>query len=448
MLSIPKQLSWQAAPLRRGAGALVLLLTLAFPGQIPAQGSPVLVDRIVAIVDEEAILQSDVDREVELYRLEKEYAGETITEAEAEMRREVLDRLVESKLIIAAAKQADMSVDEEAIAASVDGKIQQFVEHFGSMDRLEQELGRSGMTLDDYRARMGSQLRDQQFVRLVVGRFIRPDLEVMDNEVLEYFEAHQDEMPSEPDSVTIANILVPVQPSAAVRREVQQTVTKVMEGLSEGWSFADLARRHSKGPNAARGGVVGIVAPGDLFDPALEQALFNLTVGQPSGPVVSSRGVHILRVDDIQDDGRRAFSQIFLPVEITEEDMAAAKVQIERARQRIVGGESFAVVAAEVSVDAISAAKGGQLGTFSLTDLSTQFQEVLAEAKAGTITEPLLTPAGWYIFEVQRRVAGHSYSFAELKDNLRQVVEGEKIEVALDEYVDELKERFFIDEKN
>ena len=74
-------------------------------------------------------------------------------------------------------------------------------------------------------------------------------------------------------------------------------------------------------------------------------------------------------------------------------------------------------------------------------------QDVLKDAEIGTVTEPLLTPAGWYIFQVNERVDGHMYTFEELKDNLRQVVEGEKIEIALAEYVEELKERFFIDEK-
>lgn len=434
-------------PRLRGTLAALLLLALSSAGGVLAQSEPMLVDRIVAIVDEEAILQSDVDREVELYRLEREYAGQPITESDSEVRREVLERLMESKLIIAAAKQADMTVDDEAIRESVEAKIQQFVDHFGSMETLEAELGRSGMTLDDYRTRMASQLRDQQYMRLVVGRFIRPDLEVMDNEVREYFEAHRDEIPTDPDSVTIANILVPVQPGAEVRQMVQETVTRVREGLEQGRTFADLARSYSKGPNAQRGGAVGVVAPGDLFDPTLDQVLFNLPVGQVSDPVVSTRGVHILLVNAVQDGGKRAFSQIFLPVEITEADMAAAREKIEAARQRILDGERFAVVAAEVSADPASAARGGQLGTFSLVDLSTQFQEALAEAPAGTITEPLLTPSGWYIFEVQRRVEGHVYTFEELKENLRQVVEGEKIEKALDAYVAELRERFFIDEK-
>ena len=159
---------------------MTFLVALVAPVLGQTSGGPRLLDRIVAIVDEEAILQSDLDREVELYRMEREYAGQPLDQEISEVRREMLDRLVESKLIIAAAKQADMSVDEEAISASVQGKIDQFVEHFGSMDNLQQELARSGMTLGDYRTRMTSQLRDQQYLRLVVGKYIRPEVEVLE----------------------------------------------------------------------------------------------------------------------------------------------------------------------------------------------------------------------------------------------------------------------------
>jgi len=103
-------------------------------------------------------------------------------------------------------------------------------------------------------------------------------------------------------------------------------------------------------------------------------------VGVVSDPVVSSRGVHLLRVDSINADGRRAISQIFLPIEVSQADLAIAEEKIKAARKRIMDGEQFSEVAKEVSADPISAANGGLLGTFVLADLSSQFQEVLQKA--------------------------------------------------------------------
>ncbi len=426
---------------------LVLVNSVVPVTAVRAQSEPVLVDRIVAIVDEEAILQSDLDREVELYRLEKEYSGETVTADKETVRREMLERLMESKLIIAAARQADMQVDDDAIEQSVDQKIEQFVEHFGSMEGLVQELHRSGMTLADYRNRMGSQLRDQQYLRLVVGKFIRPQVEVLENEVREYYLANLDQMPAEPDSLTIANILIPVQPSVAVRQAVQAEVKLIQEALAAGGVFADVARELSRGPNAERGGIVGVVSPGDLFDANLDRAVFAMSVGEVSEPVVSSRGVHLMRLDSVQEGNRRAISQIFLPIEVTQDDVDEAKGSIEAAHGRVTSGEAFGLVAAEVSGDPASARNDGVLGTFRLEDLSPQFQEALTDVQVGQITEPILTHAGWYIFKVIERMDGHMYTYDELKDNLRQVVENQKIEEELATYVEGLRDRFFIDEK-
>ncbi len=428
--------------------AVLVALLLTVPLAAGAQSEPQLVDRIVAIVDEEAILQSDLDREVELYRMEKEYAGETVDVDADTVRREMLERLVESKLIIASARQADMTVDDEAIEQSVDQKIEQFVEHFGSLDNLERELERSGMSLGDYRNRMGSQLRDQQYLRLVVGKFIRPDIEVREDEVRAYYLANLDQMPVEPDSLTIANILIPVQPSVEVRQAVQGEVQKIQQALASGRVFAEVAREFSQGPNAERGGVVGIVSPGDLFDENLDRAVFAMSLGEVSEPVVSSRGVHLLRLDSIQEGNRRAISQVFLPIEVTQADVDAAEAGIKSARARIEVGEPFSLVAAEVSGDPASSRNGGVLGTFRLEDLSPQFQEALADVVVGQITEPVLTPGGWYIFKLLERKDGHLYTYDELKANLRQVVENTKIEEKLSEYVQELRTRFFIDEKS
>ena len=89
------------------------------------------------------------------------------------------------------------------------------------------------------------------------------------------------------------------------------------------------------------------------------------------------------------------------------------------------------------------------LGTFRLEDLSEQFQAVLVDAQVGEVTEPVLTnrPAGTSSWSSER-IDGHMYTYEELKDNLRQMVEAKKIEAALADYVAELRTRFFIDEKD
>ena len=411
----------------------------------PAPATPELVDRILVVVDEEAILQSDLEREIALYHLEARNMGAPDDKDEAAVRAEVLDRLIESKLIIAAARREEIEIGEESVDREVQANIDQLVRYYGSQARLEAELANNAMTLDDYRRRSASQLRDQHYMRAVVNRFIRPGIEVREEEVEAYYADHRDEVPAAPDTLALSNILIAVQPSAEVQQALQAKLGAVMQELGRGDAFAAVADRHDEGPGA--GGRIGLVRPGDLFSRALEDAVFSLQEGETGQPVVTERGLHIVHVDKVGPEGRE-ISQIFFPIAVTEADVARARAEAEAARARLAAGEPFAKVAVEVSVDAGSAARGGELGTFALDDLSPTIREKLADAAAGTVTEPFLTPAGFYIFLVRERTAGARASFEDLREQVRQAVEAQKLQAALAVYVEGLRTRFAVDRKD
>ena len=77
----------------------------------------------------------------------------------------------------------------------------------------------------------------------------------------------------------------------------QAQAAEIRDALAAGRPFADVAREFSRGPNAKRGGELGVVSPGDLFDRNLDRAVFSLELGEVSEPVVSTRGVHLMKVD-------------------------------------------------------------------------------------------------------------------------------------------------------
>ncbi len=416
-------------------------------GQQPPGPVPVLVDRIVAIVDEEPILQSEVEREISLYLLDARSRGEKVTETREQIRKRVLDRLVESKLMIAAARQEEIEVSDQQIEQEVQRNIDQLIRYYGSRQKLEQELARNGLTLEDYRLRSRSQLRDQQYMRAVIGRFIRPKIVVTEDEIEAYYREHQDQVPATPDSVTLADILIPVEPDSAFQQQLQRRLGEALAALGKGEPFADVARRLSQGPAAPKGGLIGTVRRGDLFSEQLEQVVFSLREGETSQPVVSERGVHILHVDAVTPEGR-VVRQIFFPVQVGQADIDRARQRAEQARRRLLAGEPFARVAGEMSADPASADRGGNLGTFSLDDLAPAIRDAVAPLAPGELTEPIATPAGFYVMLVKDRVYGRRLSLEEVHDQIRQAIESRKIEQELDEYVRQLRQRFAVDIKD
>ncbi len=408
-----------------------------------AAEAPMLIDRVVAVVDEEAILQSELEREIAIWRLERGQAGDTLAMDDATVRQEVLDRLVESKLMIAAAKQAEIQVEDAEVEQDVEENISQLVRHFGSQEGLERELARNGMNLADYRARTAAQVRDRRYMAAVVTRYVRSKVEVREDEVEAYWNAHADEIPAAPDSVRLASILVAAEPSEAARLEVQRKVGAVLQELGEGKPFPEVARRQTEGPNAERGGAMGVVRRGELFDRRLEDAVWSLRPGEVSRPILTGRGVHLVRLDAVEGEGR-VISQIFFPLEIGAAEVQAARERAQDAWGRLQGGEPFAKVAAEVSADP-AAAQGGDMGILPLDGLSDRFREALAGKQAGQFTEPVQTPAGFYLLLVKERLPGRRPTFAEVRDMVRRALESERVEAELARYVAGLRGRFYVD---
>jgi parvulin-like peptidyl-prolyl isomerase len=171
-----------------------------------------------------------------------------------------------------------------------------------------------------------------------------------------------------------------------------------------------------------------------------------MKAGETSPPVVSERGVHILHLDAV-DGERRTISQIFYPLEIGEADVARARARAAEAYDRLTAGDPFATVVAAYSQDPTSLARGGDLGRFALSDLSPTVQENLADLGPGRFSEPFLTPAGFYIFLVKDRTYGSRVALDDVRQEVRQAVESEKMQTALAAYVESLRARFVVDRK-
>jgi peptidyl-prolyl cis-trans isomerase SurA len=425
---------------------LLLLLLLSLQAVAQSDQAPVLIDRIVVIVDEEPILQSEVEREISLYKLEARNAGQEVPESSEELRKLVIDRLVDSKLVIAAAKQADIEVDDDAIERRVQDNIDQLIRYYGSISKLEVDLKASGMTLDDYKQRTFSQLRDQQYNRSVIQRFIRPYIEVRAEEIEGFYVNRADELPAEPDSVTIASILIQVEPSEELQAELQVKLAAVSEKLESGIDFAEVAKELSDGPAATRGGNVGTITPGLLFSSNLEDAVYGLIEGGVSSPVVTERGIHIVKVNSI-DAEKRNVSQIFFPITITEEDMQKAQSRAQAAYDKASAGEPFDLIALDFSDDRATAHNGGHMGTFALNELSPTISEAIGSFQTGDLIPPFQTPAGFYILLLKNRANGRLPGLEESTEYIRNTLEMDKMEEELIVYIDKLRDKFVIDYK-
>ena len=418
----------------------------AQPATPPVESSPQLVDRIVAIVDEEPILLSDLEREIESHLFELQSMGRPAPQDQSAVRQEMLDRLIEVKLMVAQAKRDGLVIGDEELEGNLQQAMRDIESRFGSRQALEAELARAGLTYEDLVARNRELVRNRMYSGRILDVYVRPEVEVRDDEVRAFYEENADQIPRRPATVELANVLVVPQPDPSTRERVEQKLRGARQALAAGNSFADVAREFSEGPNAARGGSVGTFARGDLFSPVLEELAWAIPVGQVSEPVNTELGTHLIQVTERTGESV-TLSQILFRIEVTDAQRQDALDRAQEVTEKARAGQDFTELVRTYSDDPQAAENEGVLGTFEIDRLSRPFANAIEGLAEGAVTDPIEGAAGFFVLKVLDREQGAVYSFDEVEGRIRDILFQQKAEEELAEFVDSLRERFYIEVK-
>lgn len=275
----------------------------ALAAEAPAHGTVDSRNRIVAVVNSEVVTAGDVAQA--MAPLYQQFQATTSAHErpskvqEAEQR--VVEMLINERLMLQEAKTPrsvevakgqwatppPITVGDEELADAVSDVKSQFAGEEEFLGVLKDH----GMTLDDLKRRY----RDQMTVQKLVDREVRSRLVVAPSEIMAYYQQHLDQYHGA-EAVRLSNILIRVgggMDDAQAKAKAQ----KICDTLTGGADFTELAARHSEGPNAAEGGMMGWVERGRLI-PEIEQAVFALQPGQISPVVKSTLGYHVFRLEE------------------------------------------------------------------------------------------------------------------------------------------------------
>lgn len=253
----------------------------------------------VARVNGRDILRRDFNLAVQL-QFQGRAAGIGLAELRG-VRDKVLERLIDSELLHQRAARAGVEVAEPEVAAEI-GRLR---EAFGSEESFASALKENGVGEVEF--------RDQVRRSLVVTRFVEQkvvgDVRVEEAELRRYYEQNPGEM-VRPERVRVRQILIQAAPdSAPARAAARQKIEAILKELKAGGSFADLARKHSDGPEAGRGGDAGWLTRRSA-PPPIERAVFQLQAGETSDVVETRAGFHLLRVEERQREGPIPFEEV------------------------------------------------------------------------------------------------------------------------------------------
>ena len=417
---------------------LVGTLTLAHAAAALAAEQPL--DAIVAVVDDDVVLNSELDREIARLSEQARRAGQSLPPP-AQMRSQVLERLVMIKLQLAAAERAGIKVEPETLEQAITSIAQR--NHI-TVEQMRDALAAQGVPFDVYRA----QLKQDILLSRLRSREILSHIQISDAEIDAYL-AQQTGGSGAREAVQLRHILVSVPENAdsAARAAAQQKAQQLMERLKQGEDFASLAQDSSDGRHAAEGGDLGWLNM-DQVPTLFAQAAQTLHKGEVTGPLQSSSGFHIVQLVDYRGGDRNLVPQthvrhiLITPNELVSDD--EARTRLEQLRQRILGGDDFATLARSHSDDKGSAIQGGELGWVNPGDLVPRFEEVMNQLAPNQISEPVRTRFGWHLIQVLGR-RQHDATDEVRRSQAREALRQRKADEATQHYLQQLRNEAYVE---
>jgi peptidyl-prolyl cis-trans isomerase SurA len=399
-------------------------------------------DRIIAIVDREIILESELNNQVQMYAMQQRVDQRRIPE----LRSQLLESMINKRLLLAKAIQDSVVVSDNEVQQELDNQMRQFEQVYGSLDQVASQLG---MSIPRLRREMREDIRKELLVqRLQSSKFA--GMTISRREVRQFYEQYRNEIPSVPEQVEVSHIFMIPEEDDNVRTNAFTRAEQLRDSILAGADFEALAREYSADPGTAdRGGDLGWVRRG-VFVREFEEAAFAMQPGEISPVVETQFGLHIIQLDDRRGDSVRP-RHILIRIERSEESDRPTIDTLRDIRQRALEGEPFAELAKEYSEDADTAPFGGMLGTVTLDQLDPDIRRVVSGLQEGDISEPSRisfgNDYGYSIIKLSKRVAEHAVDFDTDYQYLERFALQYKMEREFQTLLEELREEIYWEQK-
>ncbi|WP_096367634.1 MULTISPECIES: peptidylprolyl isomerase [Thiohalobacter] len=400
----------------------------------PAAAQPI--NRIVAVVNDDVILASELEDKVQLVRSQLAQQN-TQAPDPAQLERQVLERLIMERLQLQVAERNNIEVDDETLNANLRNIAAQ---NGVTLTEFRQTLEREGM---DYAA-FREELRSQIMINRLRQQTVINRIDISDQEV-DNLLASQTAWSDQTRDYHLGHILI-ATPEAASPEQIQaaeRKATGVLDRLRGGADFSETAVAVSESETALEGGDLGWRKAAQL--PSLfADVVRDMQPGEISDLIRSPSGFHIIKLIDVRGEERHVITQsrvrhiLLQPDEMTSE--ADVRLRIEQLRGRLETGADFAELARSHSTDKVSASNGGDLGWVNPGDMVPEFEQAMNKLAPGEISEPVQSRFGWHLIQVlerRERDSTEDYQRARAREMIRQRKTDEEMELWLRRLRDE-----------
>lgn len=357
-------------------------------------------DKVAAVVNDSVITQHELDTQVELLR--KQLTAKKVQmPPDNVLRKQVLQHLIDVDLQLQLAKSNDITVDATELDATI-AKIAE--DNKLSLTQLREAIHQEGMTWDVYR----ESLRKEMVMARLQQRLVGHDIEVTQQQVDDYIHS---EVAHDKSNVLfhIQNIVIPVpeEPTPKQLHQAKLKAKQLLEKIKQGQDFSLMAIAESSDEFALEGGDLGERHLAELPE-VFAQSVQKMKEGEVVGPIRTGNGFQLLKLISVNNNEehhqitKTHVRHILLKQDVNMTTEEALK-QVNNLYEQLKSGKDFGSMAKLYSLDAASAAKGGDLGWVVSDELVKPFAEAMAALPIRTISKPVKSQFGWHLIEVLER---------------------------------------------
>ena len=425
---------------------LLSALMIAMNG-FAASPAATSLDRIVAVVGREIILDSDINEQELMLRLQYPDA-----KSDPQLRKKILDNLINQKILLTKAKIDTVKVDEKSVDDQAAARYSSLRAGFPTVSAMET---RFGQPVNRLKQRIRDDIKEQQMIDAFRRKNFR-DATVSYAETTSFYNQEKDKLPELPETVSVSQIVKMPVITEAEKQSALDKIKAVQQKIASGSNFAALAKEFSDDPGSREnGGDLGFTRKGELVPP-YEKTAYSLKPGQISGIVESRFGYHIIQL--IDKDGDRIHSRHILAVfDRSKTDVPATVALLKSIREDILSGKTtFAAMAEKYSDDSASAASGGVISSGSgdknieTGTLRPDLQKIIGGLKnSGEISqpekiEPDKSAAFYALFMLNSREPAHRLTLEHDFTRIEELARNRKSQERFNAWIESLKKQVMV----
>lgn len=411
--------------------SLIIATLISFPA-VSNQN----IDSIVAIVKEDIIFAQELERKVQQTKVRLQTRNQTFNEAE--LKEQLLDTLILEKLQLSLARQNNIVATE----AEIDNTIA----------RTKEQLQRNGMTFENYLTSQNlqeEQARKEIEKEIIIGKIqkgvISQRINITEREVDNFLNSKEGLEWLTP-RFHVGQIFLPY--TAKNKTQTMDKAKKLYTQLQKTPNqFQVFAQQYSKGPNANKGGDIGIQTKQDL--PSLfSERVVSMQPGDISPPFFSDAGVHILTLFDRKGAEPVVVTQYKVKhILVKTTDLFTdqeAQNKINALHQKIINGADFSEIAKENSDDIGSKLDGGDLGWSSPGKFVPAFEKAMQTTPVGSVSQPFLSQFGWHILTIEDKRSKDIFDDVK-RSQVRNIIGQQRFQDELIIWLKELRDDAYVE---